>query len=933
MFESHYQQNSGLFFRLFVLQLKQTIMQKNFYSLVALIAFTLSGFAQTSILESNQAGIRLDARSIVNRQHSAESNHHGHSHSEEFPEKCIQHSQTEALMERDEEYRTGVENYLEQTRAIVTELESGERAAPPVYTIPVVFHVIHKGEAVGSGTNISTAQLESAIDALNRDYRRTSEDGGIAQGAGPDTEIQFCLAGVDPNGNPHSGINRVNGTSVSGYSSNGLTTGFSGNEESVKDLSRWDHRYYMNVWVVSEIDNNGADGNVNSFFGGTLGFAYLPSTFGGNLVNGDLDGIVILNLAVGNDPNGTNGYRLWSAGLTNRTLTHEAGHFLGLAHPFSDNNPNSCTDGDGIGDTPNARQVSAFSCNPSGLCSGQMVENYMDYMPEQCQDQFTNGQTNVMRGTLAGARNELVNTSNCGVSTDYDASISAIIQPSGSLCNTTFTPEVTLYNYGSTTLTSVQIQYFVDSQSPSTFSWSGSLGSNSSTTVTLPSVSTTAGSHTFTARTVSNTLNGSQNDQETSNDQTVTNFSVGSGSALTLTLNLDCWGSETTWEIVNSSNATVASGGPYTDNLPGGAGTITEQLCLAQGCYDFILNDSNNDGINGGTAFSSCNVDGSYTIVDGNNSTLVQLPASEGGFGASDTRNFCVGNTNPPVQTCDVLASYDGEIFDVNPADAANFEAFITDVDQADVFTGLANAGLNSNWMVDFFYTSTTPGDTNWYAGSTSYHNDNTIAADNWMTFGPITMLDGDGELRWKHRMPDNDYRDGYEVLVGTAGVTAADFSGATVLYSVNDNDPATNGDTVWVQNAVPLPSGTYANQSLYFAIHHNALDMFLLFIDDIEVEGCTQLTVGVEEAENLEFNVFPNPSNENFTFTYKTETTSEMRFELVNAMGQIVWRDNSNNSTQGTRFIETRELSSGVYTLIARSDKFNASKRLVLSK
>lgn len=907
-------------------------MLKKFYSLSVLIAFTLSGFAQTSILDSQNTSNTFNADRLETRSSST----HNHEHPEELGDKCLQHSATESLKARSEEYRLGVESYIEDTQRIIAQLQSEDRAVPPVYTIPVVFHVIHKGESVGSGTNISSAQLESAIEALNRDYRRTSADGGIALGSGPDTEIQFCLAGVDPNGNPHPGINRVNGTSVSGYSSSGLTTGGGGNEENVKDLSRWDHRYYLNVWVVSEINNNGADGNVNSFGGGTIGFAYLPSTFGGNLVNSDLDGIVILNLSVGNDPNGSNGYRLWGAGETNRTLTHEVGHFLGLAHPFSDNNPNSCTDGDGIGDTPNARQVSAFSCNPSGICSGQMVENYMDYMPELCQDQFTNGQNTVMRATLAGARNELVNTSNCGVSTDYDAGITAIVQPSGSICNTTFTPEVTLTNFGSNNLTSVQVQYFVDAQTPATFNWTGNLSSNSSATFTLAPITTTAGNHTFTARTVSSSLNGNQNDQETSNDQLVGNFSIGSGSDVSLTLVLDCWGSETTWEVVNTSNSVVASGGPYTDNLPGGAGTITEQLCLAQGCYDFVLYDSNNDGINGGTAFpGSCSADGSYTIVDGNNSTLVSLASSAGGFGSSNTQNFCVGNQNPPTETCGLLGVYDGEGFAVNPNDEAAFEAFITDVDQADIFTNLANAGLTSNWMVDFFYESSTPGDTNWYVGSTSYHNDNTVAADNWLTFGPITMLDGDGELRWKHRMPDNDYRDGYRVLINSSSIDIADFtSGGTVLYNVSDNAPSTDGDTVWVQNAVPLPSGTYANQSLYFAIHHNALDMFLLYIDDIEVEGCTNLTVGLEEEqEDLQFNVFPNPSSENFTFTFKTERTTDIQFEMLNALGQVVWNETSGNSTQGTRTIDTSQLSGGVYTLTARSNSFNASKRLILTK
>lgn len=333
-------------------------------------------------------------------------------------ERCIKNKKEDELIKNNPAYANALASAKTMTRQIANNPSSGARA--PIYTIPVVFHVIHKGEPVGTGTNISDAQLQSAIDGINRDFRETNADGGIAIGAGPDTEIDFCLASVDPSGNPHSGINRVNGTSVTNYAAQGI---ISSNELAVKSLSRWDNRYYLNVWVVSEIDNNGADvANVNAFGGGTIGYAYLPVnpvTF-----NSDRDGIVILNLATGNDPNQTQGYRLWGAGLTNRTLTHEVGHYLGLNHTF--NNTASCssetncnTQGDEICDTPPT--TGGLSANPTtcadGACPGAQTSNYMDYTQEVCQNQFTNGQTTIMRAVLAGVRNAVVNTSNCSAAT------------------------------------------------------------------------------------------------------------------------------------------------------------------------------------------------------------------------------------------------------------------------------------------------------------------------------------------------------------------------------------------------------------------------------------------------------------------------------------------------------------------------------------
>ncbi len=283
-----------------------------------------------------------------------------------------------------------------------------------VHEIPLVFHIIHKGEPVGTGTNISDAQILSAVDALNRDFRRTSADNGIALGAGVDTKIQFCLAQRDPNGYRHSGINRVNGTVVDGYEEHGMLfkDRNNSNESALKSLSFWDNRYYLNVWVVSEIEDNNMDGSDLDNIGNTaIGFSRVPiNTVQYMLV----DGVVVGNSVLGNDPTGTKGFRLVSYINMNRTLTHEVGHFLGLYHTFQYSD--DCIEfdcryeGDRVCDTPPT--TTNRSClYPS--CAGAQVKNYMDYAESQCKNMFSAGQAQRMKAVLDNFRFTLTQTENC----------------------------------------------------------------------------------------------------------------------------------------------------------------------------------------------------------------------------------------------------------------------------------------------------------------------------------------------------------------------------------------------------------------------------------------------------------------------------------------------------------------------------------------
>lgn len=104
--------------------------------------------------------------------------------------------------------------------------------------------------------------------------------------------------------------------------------------------------------------------------------------------------------------------------------------------------------------------------------------------------------------------------------------------------------------------------------------------------------------------------------------------------AATLTITADNYPGEITWNIKNSSNVVVASGGPYATS----GGTVTTSLCLPNGCYTLTMLDSYGDGI-------CCNYgNGSYSLKNSANVVL----ASGGQYASQDVKTFCFNAATPP---------------------------------------------------------------------------------------------------------------------------------------------------------------------------------------------------------------------------------------------------------------------------------------------
>lgn len=160
------------------------------------------------------------------------------------------------------------------------------------------------------------------------------------------------------------------------------------------------------------------------------------------------------------------------------------------------------------------------------------------------------------------------------------------------ICGDSISPTITIRNHGSTNLTSLAINYQLDAFGINTINWSGNLTPYAIDNINLPTTYIPGGAHTFTANCTN--PNGI-NDENLLNDSTSVNFNSNDAPVFaTLDLTTDDYGSETSWEVQDFFGNTVLQGGGYGD-VSGGQ-QITENLCLYDSCFTFVLDDSFGDG-------------------------------------------------------------------------------------------------------------------------------------------------------------------------------------------------------------------------------------------------------------------------------------------------------------------------------------------------
>ena len=271
---------------------------------------------------------------------------------------CGMDKAMQELYASDPQMKKDFETLVENAKAAMKDKSYDDST---IIVIPIVFHIIHQFGA----ENISDANVYDEMKVLNRDYAKLNPDtAAIIPQYIPyagDAKIQFKLASIDPSGNCTNGIEHI-------YSH--LTN----NGDDYSKLNQWPRTNYLNVWVVKTIG-----------MAGVAGYAFYPSGVEGS--GYFRDGVIILSDYIGT--------LAPSSPYTSRALTHEIGHYLGLAHTWGNtNDPQIACGNDFVDDTPITKGHN--QCNPADLydiiCSNaQFPANFMRFDSVST----TNGATNL----------------------------------------------------------------------------------------------------------------------------------------------------------------------------------------------------------------------------------------------------------------------------------------------------------------------------------------------------------------------------------------------------------------------------------------------------------------------------------------------------------------------------------------------------------
>ncbi|MEL7531430.1 MAG: T9SS type A sorting domain-containing protein, partial [Bacteroidota bacterium] len=350
---------------------------------------------------------------------------------------------------------------------------------------------------------------------------------------------------------------------------------------------------------------------------------------------------------------------------------------------------------------------------------------------------------------------------------------------------------------------------------------------------------------------------------------------------VTISITLDNYPAETSWTITNDGGTIVASGSGYSGN----GSSVSETVCLDDGCYDFTINDSYGDGI-------CCSYgNGSYTVTADGASV-----ASGGAFGSSETTNFCLGGGGGggscPAINFSTINSYGGS---QDNGSSSVQDGGATLVIQNNAWKSISlNYTVTANTVIEFDFRSTDQGEIH----GIGFDSDNSISSNRtFRVYGTqnwgIGTYDDYSGTAWKS----------YTIPVGASYTGSFDR-----LFFVCDDDASSAGNSYF--RNVKIYEGSCGSR--------------------VTSQGLRSTSSTISP----ELSLAPNPAKDMVNLRFKQKEASNVQISVMNAMGQTVLKEQFDGQAGENQYeINISEIASGAYFVVINDGIRTQSKRLLIQR
>ena len=856
-------------------------------------------------------------------------------------------------------------------------------AAPQVYIIPIVFHVIH----INGPENISDLQIQQQVVKMNTDWRKRNADTSTIDAAfvpfAKDVDVEFRLAKLDPNGNCTNGIDRI-------YSHN--TIDVNGNSK----LNQWPRDRYMNVWVVAAIA------------GGTVaGYALYPADVATFAY--PQDGVVLL-------------YSVCNG--SSRVLSHEIGHCFSLEHTFGNTNTAGTVCGDDLVDDTPITKGHLGGCDYTPACSiATMTSPYSFGSVTSTSGIIDTSHITTNQYVRYGhfsANGVSPNSSVAGqfsytnwgagslplnATPAVDDSATAVYSTmTGALDNTkyyevTISPDTVGLFATSITISSINFTFQRNSTGARSYAvrssldgYASNLTASSAFPATVGTVSgLTPNSHLILIKGANEFFVRLDTTASFSGNTITTSAAGFTNHEGPITFRIYAWNAEDATGSFGIDNFTVNGSGGIVENVQNYM-EYASCPCMFTGgqrdriwaCLNSPVSQRNNLWLNSNLALTG--TDGlphpicvphpdfyasHYTVCPGGTVTFTKnemygrdtmigvVPGAKWTFSGGIPATSTAAN---PTVTYSTPGAYDVELWAQNSAgkdSVIKTNYIFVSPSYADVSPGLTTENFDnsslfySRWRVEDLDNNSR---TWWLTNTASFSGSQSVVMNSYYDY----INDVDNLYSPSY---DLSYVTGatisFKLAAATKGTAVADMTDklrvlvskdcganwqqiksltgtALINNGYHPEEFVPNSASQWTTITANIVPTTYVTGKTFFKFEYTSGDHNNdIYIDDINISG----TLGVDNSsiDETSVSLYPNPSNESTTLAYHLNVKANIKIELIDILGKKIMEQSNLNQAEGDYTLQISKqdlhLHNGIYFVKVSVDNNSITKKLVITE